>query len=223
MSPTGSPAERGADSSPRRVRARRGHGDELRNEILDATDALIAQTGDTDKVSIRAIAQAVGVTPPSIYLHFADKDALLFATCNRHFRQFRDALRAVDDPAAPARTRLRSMGRAYIEWGIANPEAYRVMFMDRSVGPPPDFPDDELHGKQALIDLAAVVAAGIESGDFRNDDITTLALAIWAAVHGVTALQIAMDSPDWDEHMPPHDHAAVVEAVLDIVERSITT
>jgi AcrR family transcriptional regulator len=34
-------------------------------------------------VSIRAVAEAVGVTPPSIYLHFADKNELIFAICER--------------------------------------------------------------------------------------------------------------------------------------------
>ena len=38
-------------------------------------------------MSIRSVAQRVGVTPPSIYLHFADKDALLDAVCARYFHK----------------------------------------------------------------------------------------------------------------------------------------
>ena len=60
----------------RRRRAPRGSGEQLREEILDATTELLLETGHAKAVSIRSVAQRVGVTPPSIYLHFADKDAL---------------------------------------------------------------------------------------------------------------------------------------------------
>jgi AcrR family transcriptional regulator len=72
-------------SSPRRSRARRGEGDRLREQILEAAEHLLIQTGNEEAVTIRAVAEAVGVTPPSVYLHFADKDDLLFAICERHF------------------------------------------------------------------------------------------------------------------------------------------
>jgi len=51
-------------ASPRRHRARRGEGARLREEILAAGTRLLLETGDEEAVSIRAIAQAVGVTPP---------------------------------------------------------------------------------------------------------------------------------------------------------------
>src|SRR5437899_5757868 len=69
----------------RRRRAPRGQGERLREEILAAAERLLIQTGDVEAVSIRAVADAVGVTPPSIYLHFADKNELLWAVCERHF------------------------------------------------------------------------------------------------------------------------------------------
>ena len=71
-----------------RPRSRRGEGDALRDEILDAAERLIVRAGDADAVSIRAIADAVGVSPPAIYLHFPDKDALVSAVCERRFEEF---------------------------------------------------------------------------------------------------------------------------------------
>jgi len=65
----------------RRRRAPRGQGRKLREEILAAAERLLRETGDQEAVSIRAVADAVGVTPPSIYLHFADKTDLIFAIC----------------------------------------------------------------------------------------------------------------------------------------------
>jgi hypothetical protein len=49
----------------RRRRAPRGSGEQLREEILDATTELLLETGQAKAVSIRSVAQRVGVTPPS--------------------------------------------------------------------------------------------------------------------------------------------------------------
>jgi AcrR family transcriptional regulator len=61
-----------------RRRARKGEGELLREEILDAAEALLIEKGHPDAVSIRAVAARVGVSPPAIYLHFADKDELFY-------------------------------------------------------------------------------------------------------------------------------------------------
>ena len=74
-------------SADRRRRAPRGFGEQLRDEILDAATELLLETGHAKAVSIRSVAQRVGVTPPSIYLHFTDKDALLDAVCARYFEK----------------------------------------------------------------------------------------------------------------------------------------
>src|SRR5205823_3057114 len=104
--------------APRRRRAPRGQGELLREEIIDATERLLLETGDQDAVSIRAVAEAVGVTPPSIYLHFADKIDLIFAVCERHFARFDEIQEAAaaefDDPVES----LMARGRAYVRFGL---------------------------------------------------------------------------------------------------------
>src|SRR5438094_4022116 len=73
------------EARTKRRRAPRGQGERLGEEILVAAERLLIKTGDEEAVSIRAVADAVGVTPPSIYLHFRDKDELIFSICERHF------------------------------------------------------------------------------------------------------------------------------------------
>ena len=92
-----------------RSRSRRGEGEPLRDEILAAAERLIVETGNEDAVSIRAIADAVGVTPPSIYLHFPDKDPLILAVCERHFETF-DAL--IEEAGRRPTTRSRACAAA---------------------------------------------------------------------------------------------------------------
>ena len=47
---------------PSRTRARRGQGERLRNELLTAARELLATTGDEAAVTIRTVAERVGVT-----------------------------------------------------------------------------------------------------------------------------------------------------------------
>ena len=74
----------------------------MREEILDAATVLLLETGHAKAVSIRSVAERVGVTPPSIYLHFADKDALLDAVCARYFEKLDEEMQraAADQPSA---------------------------------------------------------------------------------------------------------------------------
>ena len=116
-------------ASPRRARARRGEGPRLREEILAAATRLLAETGDEEAVSIRAVAEAVGVTPPSIYLHFADKTELIFAVCEEQFRQLDAEMAAAAAGVADPLEALRRRGQAYVRFGLRNAEAYRVLFM----------------------------------------------------------------------------------------------
>ena len=60
-----------------RPRNARGQGAQLRDDLLDATLAGLAVTGDPEDVSIRGVAKTTGVSPTAVYQHFADRDALI--------------------------------------------------------------------------------------------------------------------------------------------------
>jgi AcrR family transcriptional regulator len=118
-----------ASATTRRRRAARGDGDRLREEILVATAALLARMGSDEALSLRAVAREVGVSAPSVYLHFPDKEALLLAVAAELFGKVERALdaaavRAGDDPVAAVVARAR----AYIEWGLENSGQYKVLY-----------------------------------------------------------------------------------------------
>ena len=113
----------------RRRRSPRGSGEQLRDEILDATTELLLETGHAKAVSIRSVAERVGVTPPSIYLHFADKDALLDAVCARYFEKLDEEMQRAAAGQPTAIEVLRAQGLAYVRFAIATPELYRIATM----------------------------------------------------------------------------------------------
>jgi AcrR family transcriptional regulator len=183
-----------------RPRSRRGEGETLRDDLLAATEQLMIETGSADGVSIRAIADAVGVTPPSIYLHFPDKESLILAICERHFETFDSAIEqagtSTDDPVES----LRRRGRAYVRFGLENPEPYRILFMTRTDGAQQrDVVVDA--GARAFQHLVDAVQRCIDAGAFRRVDPVLAATGVWTAVHGVTSLLISMPGflgPDVD-------------------------
>jgi AcrR family transcriptional regulator len=196
-SPAGAPGAAAAvePSKAARPRARRGEGDRLRDEILAAAERLLVDSGDQSALSIRAIAAAVGVTPPSIYLHFADRTDLLFAVCERHWAQLAaamdDAAAGADDPLE----RIRRRGEAYVRFGLENPEHYRVLMMRRPDQTPDRFTDERLATTAGLEVVAADLRAAMDAGRVPEQDPGEAAVLLWMAVHGMVSLLIA--KPDF--------------------------
>ena len=209
-----------APSPPRRARARRGEGDRLRPEILAAAGRLLAEHGDENAVSIRMIADAVGVTPPSIYLHFPDKDALIEAVCEERFAAFDAALEAAAAGAADPLEALRARGRAYVRFALDNPEHYRVIFMTRHdramdlaelVAPGPD----ARAGARAFGHLVAAVTRAAEAGAIVAPNPVLTALHLWSGFHGLVSLLISEPGFPWP------DLDLLVDSLLDLHERGM--
>jgi AcrR family transcriptional regulator len=196
-----------ARSVARRQRAPRGEGDKLRNQILDAAEKLLVELGSDEAVSVRAIAEAVGVTPPSIYRHFEDKDELLYEVCERRFADFNKAMESADAPGDPVAA-MRAMGVAYLRFALGHPEHYRVLMMTVRER---DIKKEDSQGKLAFDHLVEATQRCIDAGLCRNDDAVRMAVALWSGVHGLCSLLIAARGFPWPA--PPEQLA---EALLDV-------
>jgi len=203
---------------PRRPRARRGEGELLRGQILAAAERLLMETGDEEAVSIRAVADAVGVTPPAIYLHFADKRELILEVCAASFAELdrvsEEAAAGSSDPVES----LRLRGRAYVQFGIDHPEQYRVLFMRRPAATPDDFDADRVRTAACFDHLVDAVRACISAGALpKGADPFVVAVELWALVHGITSLLISKPDFPW----PARD--ALVDDLLDACVRGLAT
>ena len=190
-------------------RAPRGSGEQLRDEIVAATKELLAAAPDSASVSIRAVAQAVGVTPPSIYLHFADKDALIEAVCMDVFAELDAAMLAagegLDDPAE----RLIAYGVAYVEFAVDHPQHYRVATME----PPRPNADvaagqlDHMLADSAFRHLLDTVTECIDAGLLAPGEPLVAAMELWTAAHGIASLMITKPFLPWGDRRAFAEHA----------------
>lgn len=186
---------------PRR-RARRGEGERLRDEILVAARELLAETQDADAVSVRSVAERVGVSTPSIYLHFADKQALLDAVCEAVFadldEHMQTAAATTDDPFDG----LRLRGMAYARFALDNPEQYRIAMMTLHSGDHSPFDAEDIVAGPTYRHIVEAVQECVEVGVFaEGTDPRMVATSLWAAAHGAVSLCMAKPGLVGDQAM----------------------
>lgn len=170
----------------RRTRARRGEGGRLREELLDAAEQLLVEAGSDDALTLRAVAAAAGVSTPSVYLHFADREALLEAVCIRVWGELESLfLETRGDPFQS----LGRFGRAYARFAIDHPVQYRVLLMRPAT--------HENRAADACFRLMTeAVSACVDSGLLHGEP-QALTLQLWSAVHGAVSLIIAQPHLPW--------------------------
>ena len=174
-----------------------GEGERLREELLAAATRLLARATSRDAVTLRAIARETGIAAPSIYKHFANRDAVLNAVVAETFQ----ALDAVCEEAyrshEPGPARVRAVCRAYVAFAADHPDQYRILFErssgNRSVTPGP-YPVG-LHAFNFL--TTAIEEANADDEATRGRDPHQDAEALWAALHGIVTLVPATPNFPW--------------------------
>jgi AcrR family transcriptional regulator len=175
--------------------------EQLRQEILDVAGELFAE-GGYDNVSMRKIAERIEYSPTTIYLYFKDKDELLGQICENTFARLlakiQDATKKHNDPVES----LRIGCRAYIDFGISHPHAYRMTFADpyfasaHNSGMTMEEFKDSMGGR-AFMFLERGIQRCIEAGRLRDVNVRETATAWWAMMHGVTMLLITKGKVPW--------------------------
>jgi AcrR family transcriptional regulator len=156
------------------------HHGALRPALIAAARALVDE-GGANAVGLREAARRVGVSPTATYRHFRDKEALLAAVAAEGFREFGAALAEAGRASEP----LAAMGAAYIDFALARPGMFRLMFS-------PLIAKGELHPelKAAADEAFAALRRGVESRapEGQGEGVDAAAIAAWSLVHGLAHL-----------------------------------
>jgi AcrR family transcriptional regulator len=202
----------------RSQRKPRGQGAARRGEILDAAKQLFLTDG-FEHTTIRKIAVTVGVSAATLYLYFPDKDAIMKAIAESTFEALLAALEHSHAQPGTTHDRFRAGLRAYIDFGLAHPDEYRLTFLAKMMttsGPGrPAVCEDVPAAERSFAILAQDIGTLMEAGTFHHADILLTAEAIWASIHGITALLL-----DQAEHIESNPHA-LINRVLDILVQGL--
>ena len=167
----------------RKKRDRKG----MRNRILKAARGLFAQGGYRN-VSIRRIARRIEYSPGNIYRYFQNKDDIMRQLCFQGFERLLSRqleLARIADPLE----RLVKGGRYYVSFALDNPDLYDLMFGTEEIIKQPD-QTEETVALKSFGKHVETVQQCLDAGVFRGSDAESLAVAIWAALHGLSSLLI---------------------------------
>ncbi|WP_175482740.1 TetR/AcrR family transcriptional regulator [Actinokineospora iranica] len=178
------------------------HGD-LRRVLIIAARDLLGETG-VAKLTLRGVAARADVSPAAPYRHFADREALLAAVAEQGFADLAAAITPPGDidPLAA----LRAIGTSYLEFAVAEPHLYRLMFGAAvPTGPTPT----------AEARLKAIFAAALERANLagvitvRNPGDVMLTMR--CLMHGLASMVV-------DDQVTPSDAADAARRVMDVVD-----
>ena len=155
---------------------------EVREALIETAARLLVREGPT-ALTTRRLAAEVGTSTMAVYTHFAGMDGLRRAVRIEGFSrldEYFDSVPTTHDPVSD----LAALGWAYYFNAVANPQLYRVVFLDSPIDE-----EDVATGRAAVQRPIDTVARCIEAGRFNPADPESLAIQLWVAGHGmITAL-----------------------------------
>ena len=171
------------------------HHGRLREAMVEAAVALIEEVGPY-AVTVREVARRAGVSPGAPFRHFPTRMALLTAVAEEAMRRFQAEVGAALATVAGAdvRTRMRTVGRAYLTWAVRNPTHFKVISNRDLI---------DYAGSSTLMGINAQTQALMEGlfrqaageGLLRGDDLDGYVLASRALVYGLARMAA-------DGHLP---------------------
>jgi AcrR family transcriptional regulator len=175
------------------VERRARHKEALRRQILDAAREVFVREG-YENVSMRKIAEKIEYSPTTIYLYFKDKADLLNRLCEEVFARLGLIIEKIFAESADPGERLHLGLRAYVDFGLTNPNDYRVAFL---IGQRGQTPSELPTAWRVYGYLRSTVEDCVRTERFRSVDVEAATQTLWAAAHGITSLLIIHDDFPW--------------------------
>ena len=187
-------------------RKKRGEGHTRREEILQAAKELFLELG-YEATTIRRIADRVGVSAPALYLYFQDKEQMMLALCDQTFAVLIESISEIENTVTDPRERIRRFGEAYLKFGLAHPDEYKLIFLGTNIPEsirklghrmPTDDPSRPgIGGALVFQRLVTMLVEANEGGLKLNYPPDTCAELCWMGIHGVVAALILKPDFPW--------------------------
>ncbi|RDZ27738.1 TetR/AcrR family transcriptional regulator [Lysobacter silvisoli] len=156
------------------------------DRILRAARSLFERDG-ADAVSIRRVAESVGLTPMALYRHFPNREALLQRISDDSFQEIAHHWSARKE-GGDVIARLLAIQRIYLDYALAHPHLFDHAFSMRR-GNARRYPEDFRARRSPTLNVAAdVVEEAQRAGELREGDAWDIAMTLWAHSHGLIAL-----------------------------------
>ena len=166
------------------------HGD-LRSTLLNAANVLLKETG-IEGLSLRKLADKVGVSRTAPYHHFKDKNQLLCAIAEQGFVQWQqDAANIFNQTGLSPKDKYRQFFHGYISYAADNPELYDLMF-GRTIWKQNSATNELRNAAYPSFNHQVEMTKKWQSQGLMPKDENTLRLSqvTWGTMHGIARLLI---------------------------------
>jgi AcrR family transcriptional regulator len=184
----------------------------MENELLDQAAILFAERG-FEGTTLQDIAEAIGITRPSLYNYIKGKDDLLGMLVVDLTEPAATELAELESSDLSSSERLARAVRSVTLRTCAHPARFRLLDRSEHLLPEP-FRHRHVAAKRAILGhLSAIIAGGVESGEFWPVDERTAALSILGSCNWV-AWWFRPDAPKADP-------SAVADQLAEMAVRSL--
>ncbi len=183
----------------------------MRQDILDAALQIVQSSGFKD-LSMRALGRAVGVTAPTLYDYFSNKDAVLNALYLEGVRGLRHSFDEIAFSQETSARKLNRIAHAYRHFSVTQTEIFMLVFGRVDAAYRPGETERE-ECKQLMIPIHHIVLEAIENGSMRPCDPMAAGHFLWMTVHGFVMLEVNNVLGD----CPPEEQGAQFEECLDML------
>ena len=160
--------------------------EEAKERLLDLAQYIAIEHG-YDHFSLRELARQAGISAPSLYEYFPNKEAVMQAVGERMSDALAAAmLRAYKRSSNPKQC-LVAMSLAYIRTALRNPETFRLLF---NLISPADHPSDYYPPNSCFDLLRDAVSDLVGPASAHDDLLDSLTYGCWALIHGMAVLQL---------------------------------
>src|SRR5580700_6700719 len=178
------------------------------SERISQAALVILEAEGPGAVSMRRVADSVGITPMAIYHHFPNREELLNTITNQQFATFLSYIEKRPMRGSPEAQLISAM-EAYIDYAFDRPRIFDYVFSQPRPGAR-RYPDDfRVRRSPTLTPLADAVEHAMDNGYLKRDDIWEVAMEIWAHHHGYVTLYRAGRF-----HLSPEEFRALVQRSL---------
>ena len=161
------------------------HREDLRGDLLRAARVYVAENGH-HSLSVRTLAQTVGVSPGAPYHHFRDRRALLLALAIEAYAQLNKAAETTVVSGHSPEQILIDMGLQFVEFASSSPRLLELMYESELTSPTVD---PALVRYQDVGHAALIKPIRDALPDLADDEIGLRGLALWSSIYGFASLR----------------------------------
>ncbi len=202
-----------------RPKGRYHHGNLV--EVLLETAVRMIEENGVETLSVREVAKRAGVSPGAPFRHFPNKTALLTAVAEQAMMRLSTSVTAALGPVPETDPlgAIHAMGRAYLDWALANPTHFQVISSRSLI----DFQGSEtlVAANEALrVKAVRLFTLAQQKGDLRDGlDLEDVVFAARAFVYGVARMWVDQHFPEWKIGKPA---AKAMEGALNAFMQAIS-